>query len=87
MSKLNIKVVDMENPVTETAKKVTHRLSNFLNEYSQSTRLLRTIVRSASSQTKSRRTLTKSTVSFYLAYITVYHPLEVFKQYPSKKCP
>lgn len=25
MSKLNIKVVDMENPVTETAKKVPNR--------------------------------------------------------------
>ena len=60
MSKLNIKVVDMENSVTELAKKVTLTFSHL---YSQSTRLSRTTAKSDSLQTRSRKTLTRCRVS------------------------
>ena len=52
MSKLNVKVVDMENSVTELAKKVIQYASHHC---SQLMRPSRTTVKSGSLQTRSRR--------------------------------
>ena len=78
MSKLNIKVVDMEAPVTETAKKVRSNclLYNLHRLFSQSMRLSRTTARSASSPTRSRKTSTRSMVSYNRHNrMCVYRPL------------
>jgi hypothetical protein len=58
MSKLNMKVIDMENPVLETAKKVS--LIHLMDlSCSRSTKHSRTIVRRDSLPIKSRRTSIK----------------------------
>lgn len=61
MSKLNVKVVDMEPPMIDQAKKVTHL--SLTCRYRSSTRLSKTTARSASSLTASRKSSTKSQVS------------------------
>ena len=57
-----MKVIDMENPVLETAKKVSFFHLMDLS-FSRSTKHSRTIVRRDSSPIKSRRSSTRTTVS------------------------
>lgn len=63
MTKLNLKVIDMENTIVDFAKSVSPNSDIELNTYSKSTQLSRTTVRRDSLPTKSERHSTSNKVS------------------------